>query len=124
MQEMYRQGDLLFIRTTIPAEVLGQQRPREAGRLIVAYGETTGHAHAIEDGGAELYEARGQESALERRFLKVLTEGGVAIGHEEHASLALPHGEYVVCYQRTYAPPAPEAPQVPLPASRPRWYED
>lgn len=98
-QLMFRQGDVLIARVeSIPAEATPIKRDR--GRVVLAYGEVTGHAHAIADRGCDLLEVEG----LEDRFLRVLTEGGVELRHEEHATIPLPPGEYVVRQQREYAP--------------------
>ncbi len=99
MQKFYRQGDVLIARTS--AHKHGEQVPRDGGRVVLAYGEMTGHAHAITDDGAELYE---RDAALGERFLRVLAEGGVQLLHEEHATLTLPKGDYIVRGQREYAP--------------------
>jgi hypothetical protein len=61
--------------------------PRDRGRIVLALGEATGHAHAIADPQAALV-----ETELEERFLHVLAEGGVLLCHEEHASVRLPQG--------------------------------
>ena len=44
--ECYRQGDVLVIRVDdVPSSAVSV--PRDAGRLVLAYGEVTGHAHAV-----------------------------------------------------------------------------
>lgn len=99
MKKLYRQGDVLIIRVArIPAKAAKQRRDR--GRVVLAYGEVTGHAHAIADSGAELL----HDPATERAFLRVLTEGGVELRHEEHATITLPPGSYEVRRQREYSP--------------------
>jgi len=51
-----RQGDVLLRRVEhIPENVTPV--PRENGRIILAHGEATGHAHAILDEAAELVRA-------------------------------------------------------------------
>lgn len=100
MKNMIRQGDVLLVPiTAIPAGA----RPlgRVAGRLILAEGEATGHAHAVLDPGAELL-----EGDLDARFLRVLEGGGVTLGHEEHAPIRVPPGDYEVRVQREYEPQA------------------
>ena len=96
--KLIRQGDVLLVRVDrIPAGV----RPvaREGGRLVLAAGEATGHAHAVLESGALLL-----EDDLEERFLQVLEEGGVTLTHEEHAAVRVPPGEYEVRRQREYVP--------------------
>jgi len=47
MPKTYRQGDVLLIRVdALPTGL--REIPRDRGRVVLAYGETTGHAHAIE----------------------------------------------------------------------------
>jgi hypothetical protein len=47
MPKTYRQGDVLLIRVdSLPTGL--REIPRDRGRVVLAYGETTGHAHAIE----------------------------------------------------------------------------
>ena len=99
--KMYRQGDVAIIATdTIPTNLKAVRRNR--GRVILAEGEVTGHAHAIIDTGAELLEG----TDLDDRFLQVLAEGGVDLIHEEHDTVHLPKGSYIVRGQREYSPEA------------------
>jgi hypothetical protein len=93
---MYRQGDVLVIPVNaIPSDAAPGSRDR--ARIILAYGEATGHAHAIADPEAELLEARGN------RYLRVGGKGA-SLTHEEHGPIALPPGSYRVVIQREYAP--------------------
>jgi hypothetical protein len=70
-----RQGDVGFVRGTIPAEATPiKVRP-------FALGEVTGHSHRViaEDvDGIEMFE---MES---RTFLRVTKGGGISIQHEDH----------------------------------------
>lgn len=44
---MFRQGDVLIVAiAAMPAEVT-PEKP-DAGRAVLAYGEVTGHAHALD----------------------------------------------------------------------------
>lgn len=96
---MYRQGDVLIVPVEeIPGGATKVRRDR--GRIVLAYGEVTGHAHVIASREAELLET----ADLQDRFLRVLAEGGVALRHEEHGTITLPRGEYVVRRQREYMP--------------------
>lgn len=93
---MYRQGDVLLI----PANDLSASHevPRENGRIVLAHGEATGHAHAIEEPRARLFE----EPKSGRRLLRLVTES--FLRHEEHAPITLPPGDYEVIRQREYTP--------------------
>jgi hypothetical protein len=93
---MYRQGDVLLIAVDDIDNTAPQKRDPE-GRIVLAYGEVTGHAHAIHDKAATLY-----GTDLEERFLEVLRDSGVTLSHEEHAPIHLPHGAYRVVRQREW----------------------
>lgn len=98
---MYRQGDILVISTDSLPDGLTEV-PRDDGRVILAYGEVTGHAHAIGESDVHLLEG----ANLEDRFLQVLADGGCLLVHDEHASIRLPAGNYIVRRQREYSPEA------------------
>ena len=92
--EVYRQGDVLLMRMDgLPAEA--QPVPWE-GRIVLAYGEVTGHAHAISVAQAKMYSTQGE------RFLEVPSQARLV--HEEHATITLPAGFYRVIQQREYVP--------------------
>jgi hypothetical protein len=95
---MYRQGDILLV----PAERLpANARPlsRDArGRLVLALGEATGHAHAVAAPDADLL---ADPDARDERFLRIVTDAQLT--HEEHAAIPLPAGLYRVVRQREYA---------------------
>jgi len=95
---MYRQGDVLLIAVDAIDTKAPQTRDAKA-RIVLAYGEVTGHAHAIHDPEVTLY-----GTDLENRFLEILTEGGAILSHEEHAPIHLPHGNYRVVRQREWTP--------------------
>ena len=98
---LYRQGDVLLVAVkSIPRRARKQRR---SGRLVLAEGEVTGHAHAILDREAELFLLADVEE-LERTFLRV--EAEVALVHQEHATVMLPPGKYEVRRQREYSPEA------------------
>lgn len=90
-----RQGDVLLVPVD---EIPSKARPvaRIDGRVILAEGEATGHAHAIRSPGASLLE-EGEE-----RYLRV--RGPVTLGHEEHAPILVAPGTYRVVIQREYVP--------------------
>lgn len=76
---------------------------REGGRVILAHGEVTGHAHAIVSKVATLYESEAQsEEALRlgTRILKAVRS--VALTHEEHSTINIPSGTWGVRIQRQY----------------------
>jgi len=98
---MYRQGDILIVPTP-RVRKLGAPVPRdERGRIVLALGEATGHAHAIAAPGAGLFAS--MDAASPDRILRV-DKGGATLSHEEHAAIDLPAGDYIVRRQREYAP--------------------
>lgn len=90
---LYRQGDVMFrLVDSIPPGAT----KRESG--IIAYGEATGHTHALADlKAAEVLEFDG------KLFVQV-GEAGVSIRHQEHGPIDLPPGLYDVSIQQEYSP--------------------
>lgn len=93
-----RQGDVYLRRVE---EVPAGAKPveRDGGRVVLAYGEVTGHAHAIADEHVELL-----ETADGARLLVAETEA--FLRHEEHDTVTIPPGIYEVRRQREYTPEA------------------
>lgn len=90
-----RQGDVLIVAVDdIPADARLVDRDR--GRVMLAYGEVTGHAHAIHTPDAKLLERPGA------RYLRL--DSPAELQHEEHATIELPAGEFRVVIQREYVP--------------------
>jgi len=99
---MYRQGDVLIVpidESEVPANLV--PAPRDRGRMVLAYGEATGHAHVATGEGLTLLCL---PDDLESMFLHVRGYGRVS--HEEHAAIPLPSGYYRVVRQREYEPGA------------------
>ncbi|MEO3974704.1 hypothetical protein [Streptomyces sp. CAU 1734] len=102
---MYRQGDVLIApvaEEAVPSHIAGApDEPRDGrGRLVLALGEVTGHAHAV-TGPGRLVREPGPFGPM----ILHLPEGGRVV-HEEHAPIALPKGWYRVVRQREYLPGA------------------
>lgn len=91
----YRQGDIFLKHTSEKIENF-EEIERENERIVLAYGEVTGHAHAIKSKNAILVKANN------KIFLMVLKP--VELEHEEHAKINLPIGNYEVIRQRQYTP--------------------
>jgi hypothetical protein len=73
-----------------------RKEKREGGRIVLAHGEATGHAHAIRSRYATPFSAPDK-----RRF--VLIQGGAAtVEHDEHDAVVLPPGTYRVVGQREW----------------------
>lgn len=99
---MYRQGDVLIVPVEESSVAAARQWPqarRDArGRLVLALGEVTGHAHALASPGTLCHEPHASNSMVLH-----LPEGGRLV-HEEHAAITLPKGWYRVVRQREYIP--------------------
>ena len=95
-----RQGDVL-LRRVHKAGLAGMKKiDRDQGRIVLAYGEVTGHAHAIDSPLADLFEER--DGVL---YLRVSPgDQPVTLAHEEHAPIILQPGTYEVIRQREYDP--------------------
>lgn len=97
-RKMYRQGDVLIER--IDKSHMNRSKPmdREGGKVILAHGEVTGHAHAIADAGVHQYAGDAGVTYLEVQQAVALLQ------HEEHGTIELPQGTYRVIRQREYSP--------------------
>ena len=99
-----RQGDvLLYPIAELPAGLKKARRRR--GRLVIAEGEVTGHAHCILDDVAELF-CPADLDEMADRFLVVQEE--CELVHDEHDTLTIPPGVYKLPAQREYTPAAPQ----------------
>lgn len=71
------------------------------GRIVLAYGEVTGHAHAIEDtANADML----VDERTNTTFVHAETD--VVLSHEEHDPVTLPAGDYEVRRQQEFSPEA------------------
>lgn len=94
----FRQGDVLIVATeSIPQNV--PLVPQDAGRVVLAYGEVTGHAHAFL-GTPKVRLFRAGDDAL----VGYLEIDGVpaSLKHEEHTEHVIAPGKYKVLQQRQY----------------------
>ena len=98
---MFRQGDVLIRKIKSLPKAAKDITPKD--RIVLAYGEVTGHAHAIAPGEAREFSMADAANAT-RRFLSVVKEATVR--HEEHAAIPLPPGIYEIVQQREYTPDA------------------
>lgn len=91
-----RQGDVaLVLVSKLPSEA--KDITPDKGRVVLAYGEVTGHAHAVyERESVRLWQAGAE------RFLQVLVK--TALKHEEHSTAYLDPGIYQLPTQVEYHP--------------------
>lgn len=95
--KFYRQGDVgIQEMQEIPAAAKKQRRKNN--RHVLAYGEVTGHAHAIHDNKTDMYIDDNGNLWLE-------VKGKSAdVVHEEHKTITLTPGTYRISHQREYHP--------------------
>lgn len=93
--KIIRQGDVCLIPVAALPE--GAKAVESKDRVVLAYGEVTGHAHAIYD----TTQARLWDAGVER-FLQVLEP--CALAHEEHTHKVIPPGIYYLPQQMEYTP--------------------
>ena len=100
-QVHFRQGDVLIERiTALPSKLT--KLARENGRVILAHGEVTGHAHALSDEHWHLFQSEQEQGVT---FLEV-RDAMAALKHDEHATISLEPGLYKIRRQREYSPEA------------------
>jgi len=97
-----RQGDVLIVRRAQPIPSGVVPIALDKGRVILAYGEITGHAHAIKSGRAALF----RDPRLAAVFMHVTGDAPVLLEHEEHSTIQIPPGDYEITIQREYSPEA------------------
>jgi hypothetical protein len=91
-----RQGDVL-LRSVPDIPAAAREVPRDDGRLVLAYGEVTGHAHVLD---APPEEAKLLSMGERARFVRLMRD--VELRHEEHDTLSIPAGTYQVIQQRVW----------------------
>lgn len=89
---MYRQGDLLFIKT----DFLGDSARKKHG-LVVLGSNITGHDHALTRGVVYDNTPSWQDKA---NFYVEIPQEGADLIHPEHKTIPLPGGIYKVIRQR------------------------
>lgn len=94
---MFRQGDVLIEKI---AEIPADAKRRDTGRdrVVLAYGESTGHAHAIYDSRVCYFAP--DDTTLGRAYIDVPEK--TEVRHEEHGAITLEPGKYAVQRQRQW----------------------
>ncbi len=90
-----RQGDVLIVPIGEDDVTVVSSWQIEEGRTVLAFGEATGHAHAIYDRTTESV-----RTANDELFLRVVEP--TEVRHEEHAPVPLEPGLWRVVRQREY----------------------
>ncbi len=95
----YRQGDVLLVPCDgVPAGA--REQVADEGRVVLAYGEVSGHAHALDADRVRYF----REDGTGQAFLHVPGTAPVDLKHEEHAPLPVAPGTYRVVRQREFMP--------------------
>ena len=95
--KMYRQGDVLVVLTSAKLPVGAKEVSPDPKRgIVLAFGEVTGHAHAIAVPDRVSAPVRYFDAGAER-YLQVLEK--VTIQHEEHGAILLDKGVYRQAFQ-------------------------
>lgn len=98
---MYRQGDVMLVPHSGP--ITGKPVPREGGAVILAHGEVTGHSHAFHERHVRMFRDTGMPMG---GGLVVIKGARAHLTHQEHATIAVPPGNYRLVRQREYSPEA------------------
>jgi hypothetical protein len=98
---IYRQGDVMLIKVASVPKNAAEEDLSKADRVVLAYGEVTGHAHAIPRTSENKMPVRAWNSGAER-FIQVMEK--TALKHEEHSPITLDLGVYKVVHQQEYSP--------------------
>lgn len=124
--KVVRHGDVILVRLdSAPSGLEFSDVPADNGRTVLAYGEVTGHSHALKASEATLVKTKHSpkvsswlkgivknvgnvESCIaangnEIEFLNVVKNGAV-LDHQEHPPVALDEGCYLVIHQQEYSP--------------------
>ena len=106
--QLIRQGDVL-VKPTRRRVSVNAKPVSDRGRIILAYGEVTGHAHEVVPAtrvvnadpvpAMQLFEEPDGTRLL-------VVKGPAELRHEEHGTLAIAPGSYEVIRQREYSPTA------------------
>ena len=97
----FAHGDVLITAITTPT---AGTKPLAAdnGRVILAHGEVTGHAHALPADRVNAFYKEGDDIGISGgpSYIEVVKEAPVT--HEEHAAISLAPGNYEIIRQREY----------------------
>lgn len=110
-----RQGDIWIERVEALPDGLVEVKRDEARRVVLALGESSGHAHALRDKAVTGFRfATAERDALSADVDYILVGGsGADLAHEyvsgqkaEHETIGLAPGLYRIVGQRSYTPGA------------------
>lgn len=93
---MIRQGDVLLVPADEQATEGWQPVAPEGGRVVLALGEDSGHAHALAEAEVTLWQRQGSPERL------LIVARPTTMQHEEHAAVLVAPGTYFVHLQGHY----------------------
>lgn len=96
--KMVRQGDVLVMLTRETVITPRHKQVFDSRGTVLAEGEATGHHHRIKLPGTALLRAEGISDAV----LTVGRDMVALLEHEEHASIEIAGGTYIVRQQQQY----------------------
>ena len=97
-RKIYRQGDVLVQEVDVLPADLVPAVSDERGRIVLAEGEVTGHAHTLPARDVRVA-GRDRDGVL---FLGL--DDPCLLTHDEHDTITIPRGLYRVVRQREYTP--------------------
>lgn len=106
---MFRQGDVLLIPVS---EIPEGFKSRKDKKVILAYGEVSGHHHRFDCGTVTAFYKEGDDftmaggtalrgSRTDVEFISV-PSAGASLVHEEHDAISVGEGSYKIIRQREY----------------------
>jgi hypothetical protein len=95
IEGQYRQGDVLI--EEIPVSEIPPKAVKTKGRVILAEGEATGHAH-------EIAESDGEAWKIGADVVAVTVKRKTPVKHQEHAPIPLKKKSHRIIRQREYHP--------------------
>lgn len=104
METQIEQGDVVLRRVTAVPKGATEQK----GAIVLARGETTGHAHVVE----RIPGIRSYQDTEGRLYIEVPEGKTATVRHEEHGAVTLPPGIWERGIAREYDPFAEDARQV------------
>lgn len=99
MRDQFRQGDVFIEKCDVPIQEENFEKiPKDNNRTILAYGEVTGHAHAITSEHVNYVKEKNTSK------LYLIVDNTAKLKHEEHNEIPLAPAIYEVVRQREYTP--------------------
>ena len=92
-----RQGDVLLVRVAALPQRVRRREPDALGRIIIEYGEATGHAHVLDPAHVAAYDVIGEAERIIGQAYLVLA--ATPLRHEEHGAVLLAPGVWERWYQ-------------------------